>query len=159
MLAQRPTTFVPPDANASFGLTDLLGGSRRGERATSSGAERARLRVFEEPMSKMVTGGFDALPIAAEATQPNVFSEIVSAIKAEAVDDLLLTDAAMKRKGITQAVAIPGEVRAFRTLTIADRLDTSAALEAKSTAVRTKAETIAQIQRTSIWVYNFCSRN
>ncbi len=84
--------------------------------------------------------------VSRDAVRSDPFAAAMAEVKAGAVADVLLASAASKRKGIAQARAIPGELRDFRTLTIADRLKSSAATEAKSGAVRGKAETVAQIQ-------------
>lgn len=86
----------------------------------------------------------------AERAETNVFANILSTVRAGAVDDLLLNSAASKRQGITLAAAIPGAISDFRTLTIADRLKTSAATEAKASAVRSKAEVAARLQELGV---------
>lgn len=51
-----------------------------------------------------------------------------------------------ERDVIRLKLPIPGEVRDFRTVTVADRLKLSAALEAKSSAVRLKSELLVSLR-------------
>jgi hypothetical protein len=53
-------------------------------------------------------------------------------------------------KGIGLKLAIAGEAKDFRTTTVADRLAVSAATEAKSYAVKTKADIVAGVQALEI---------
>lgn len=111
------------------------------------GAVRAALRIGTPPLAAPQAR---ALPL--EPGRPDLFAAAMAEVKAGAVADLVLADAAGKRKGIARARAIPGELRDFRTLTVADRLKSSAAAEAKSGAVRSKAETVAQLQELGIFL-------
>ena len=76
--------------------------------------------------------------------------DLVDATRAELVDDVILSDATSKKTGILRAVPLPGDIRDVRTTTIADRLRTSAALNAKASAVRIKADVLRQIQALGI---------
>ncbi|MGH6917451.1 MAG: hypothetical protein ACREJ0_07075, partial [Geminicoccaceae bacterium] len=72
------------------------------------------------------------------------------AILATSRDLKLVTAVPQVDKGIGLKVAIAGEVRDFRTTTVADRLALSAATEAKSYAVKTKADIVASVQALEI---------
>lgn len=69
--------------------------------------------------------------------------EIVREGRADLAREFFIRDPRTAREAIRLRTPIPGEVRDFRTVTIADRLRSSAAVEAKSAAVRLKGELIA----------------
>lgn len=75
---------------------------------------------------------------------------LVDATRGSLIDDALLLDVRAKKTGILKAAPLPGDVRDTRSSTIADRLKVSAALTAKASAVRIKADVIAQIQSLGI---------
>lgn len=85
-----------------------------------------------------------------QSQNATLVKDLVDATRAELVDDVILADAASKRTGILRAVPLPGDIRDVRTTTIADRLKTSAALNAKASAVRIKADVLRQIQALGI---------
>ena len=61
-----------------------------------------------------------------------------------------LRDPRREREVIRLKLPIPGEITDFRTVTIADRLKISAALEAKSAAVRLKSELLTSIRELGV---------
>jgi len=69
----------------------------------------------------------------------------VREVRADLAREAHLRDPRREREIIRLKLPIPGEVTDFRTVTIADRLKISAALEAKSAAVRLKSELLTSI--------------
>ena len=97
-----------------------------------------------------------AVPLTATLVSPAVVQPAVtptvdfSAILSTTRQVKLETFVPKVDKGIGLKVAIAGEAKDFRTTTVADRLATSAATEAKSYAVRTKADIVAGVQALDI---------
>ncbi|MGH6903027.1 MAG: hypothetical protein ACREIR_09845 [Geminicoccaceae bacterium] len=104
--------------------------TRRGVRVDATSAATAAL----QPLT----------PAVALAAQPALAAlrpgGIVREVRAELAKEAGLRDPRREREIIRLKLPIPGQITDFRTVTIADRLKISAALEAKSAAVRLKSE-------------------
>ncbi|MEP4194658.1 MAG: hypothetical protein ABJL99_03390 [Aliishimia sp.] len=86
----------------------------------------------------------------ASLVDSSAYLNIFNASRDIVYDEIALADAEDKRAGITFASAIPGDYRDLRTVTIADRLAASAAQQARTAALRTKADTLAGIAELEI---------
>jgi HAMP domain-containing protein len=104
------------------------------------------LTSFGNNAASLSFGTFLSEGAFAVAPNTTLVKDLVDATRAELVDDVILSDAVSKKSGILWAVPLPGDIREVRTTTIADRLATSAALNAKASAVRIKADILRQIQ-------------
>ncbi len=86
----------------------------------------------------------DIASVSGKAT--TLVKDLVDNTRAELVDDAILADSMSKRTGILQSSPLPGDIRDVRSATVADRLKSSASVDAKASAVRIKADVLRAIQ-------------
>lgn len=131
-------------------IVKLSASSTVGDVLAAGAKSSTALTGFGNNSASLNFGAFftDAALLKTQST--TLVKDLVDATRAELVDDVLLSDSASKKAGILRAVPLPGDIRDIRTTTIADRLKTSAALNAKASAVRIKADVLRQMQELGI---------
>ena len=105
---------------------------------------------FSENNATLSYGAALANANTLSGSNATILKTLVDETKAGLVDDVLLANAASKVTGILRAAPLPGDIRDVRSATIADRLKTSAALHAKASALRIKADVLREIQELDI---------
>lgn len=83
-------------------------------------------------------------------TPADAYLEVFNQGRALAVDELSLDGPAAKRAAIAGSQAIPGDYQDLRTMTIAGRLETPAAMAARASALRIKSDMLAALERLGI---------
>lgn len=132
MMAVRLLPLTVNFASTTTNDTSAGGGTAIG------GISYVDRHVLADTAFKYSAQGYATTLETSSAKYVDVFNES----RAMAVDELAFSSVMETRAGITLASAIPGASRDLRTVTIAARLEESAAVSARLSALRVKADTL-----------------
>ncbi|MGC1494428.1 MAG: hypothetical protein WA790_01375 [Sulfitobacter sp.] len=105
--------------------------------------------------AKATTPGYFSTQFLADAYQEdNVYGKVFEDSRKISTEEYALQTLSDKQAGIKYANALPGSFEDLRTITIADRLASSTALAARTSALRIKADAFSQIQSLAISLVN-----
>lgn len=90
------------------------------------------------------------LNAGAKQTFEMAYRDIFNKGRSTAADEIALAGASETRAGVVYASAIPGAFQDLRTITIASRLETPAAVAARTSALRVKSDAFATLDRIAI---------
>lgn len=138
--------IVALDAASFTGGIKLPVATKASKSLAASAIGSTALTGFGDSAATLNFGALIGDAAALKIESPTLIKSLVDATRGALVDDVVLADAGAKRTGILRATPLPGDIRAIRSTTIADRLKTSASLTAKASAVRIKADVLRQIQ-------------
>ncbi|HET6520733.1 MAG TPA: hypothetical protein VFG47_13075 [Geminicoccaceae bacterium] len=147
--APAPTAATLAESPLRFGVLDLSPPEtlRAGTLATTTLG--TSILGTARPIGSVATGLAGTTATLGGLGEKIVAADLGATVAGARLDlarDLLVQDPAERKASIGLKSAIVGEFKDFRTTTIADRLKQPAANEAKSSAVRSKAEVVRRLQ-------------
>lgn len=130
--------------------TPAAGSSARTSATPSAGGATLALAAGGGFSLSLPVVGLETPMVATAPASQKAYAEIFKSGRSTAAEDIALSTAKEARAGIALASAIPGAFQDQRTLTIASRLQTPAALSARVSALRIKADALLAVNRVAV---------